>query len=212
MNILIAEDQPLLRNTLKTYLENQEDLNVIKTVSNGEQAVQFCNTNLPDLIIMDVKMPLLDGIEATKIIKKSLPEVKILILTLYENENDLVRSIEAGADGYLLKDIEPETLISSLKIIELGITVYKQGILKAAYKKINPLKDNAKKEIIEDFTNGELEVIQKICEGKKNQVIADELGCSLGTVKNRVGSILSKARITDRTQIVIHAIKNGLLS
>lgn len=212
MNIVIAEDQPLLRDTLKTYLENQGDLKVINTVSNGQQAVDICKTASPDLIIMDVKMPILNGIEATKIIKIKFPHIKVLILTLYENKEDLLRSIEVGADGYLLKDIEPEVLINSINIINMGISVFKQGVLKGVYKNINPLIDTKKVETIEEFTSGELQVIHKICEGKKNQTIADEIGCSLGTVKNRVGSILAKANLTDRTQIVIHAIKNGLLT
>lgn len=212
MNIIIAEDQPLLRDSLKSYLENHEFYNVVKTAANGEQVVQQCKIDPPDIIIMDVKMPVMNGLDATKIIKQSYPNIKVLILSLYENEDDLIKSINYGADGYLLKDIEPELLIQSIELIFNGMTIYKQGILKKAYSRLSPLISDEPVKEIESFTEGELEIIYKICEGKKNQEIAEELNYSLGTVKNRIGSILSKTGLSDRTQIVIHAIKNGLLS
>ncbi len=211
MNIIIAEDLSLLRDSLTLYLEKEEEFHVVGSASNGEQAVLLSRSTKPDFIIMDIKMPIMSGIEASKIIKSENPEIKILILTLYENEMDLIDSIMAYADGYLLKDIEPETLISAIKMINLGVCIYKKDILRKAFSSRMPLKDKSN-DLCVSFSETELEVIRKICEGKQNKIIAEELKCSLGTVKNKIAVILSKTNLSDRTQIVIYAIKQGLLT
>lgn len=211
MNIIIAEDLSLLRDSLALYLEKEEGFSVVGSASNGEQALQLSRSTKADFIIMDIKMPIMTGIEASKIIKSENPQIKILILTLYENERDLIDSIMAHADGYLLKDIEPETLISSIKLINLGVSIYKKDLLRKAFSSRLPLKDDSN-DLCVSFSETELEVIRKICEGKQNKLIAEELQCSLGTVKNKIAAILSKTNLNDRTQIVIYAIKQGLLS
>lgn len=211
MNILIAEDQSLLRDTLKLYLEKESDFRSIIPVSNGEQAVRICESSTVDLVLMDIKMPLMSGLAATEIIKSRNPRIKILILTLYENEEDLIESILAGADGYLLKDVEPETLIAAIRLILKGVSVYKQDLLKKACGRLVPLRGNDISHQEVTFNELEKEIIRKICEGKQNKIIADELNNSLGTVKNKIAGILSKTGLSDRTQIVIYAIKNGLL-
>lgn len=212
MNILIAEDQTLLRDTLQSYLKSDTEFKNIRTVANGDQAVKMAESGSIDFILMDIKMPVLSGIEATKIIKKQFPQIKILMLTLYENEQDLIDAILAGADGYLLKDVKPETLISSIKLIASGVSVVKNDVLKQALKRLVPLNAEEKEMIAVQFSQSEQEVIKKICQGKQNKVIASELNCSLGSVKNRIASILSKTNLSDRTQIVIYAIKQGLLT
>lgn len=208
---MIAEDQSLLRDSLTLYLEKEAEFHVIGSASNGEKAVQLSRSSNVDFIIMDIKMPVMSGIEASKIIKAENPEIKILMLTLYENERDLIDSILAHADGYLLKDVEPETLISAIKMINLGVCVYKKDILRQAFSSRLPLK-NESTNLCVSFSETELDVIRKICEGKQNKIIAEELHCSLGTVKNKIAVILSKTDLNDRTQIVIYAIKQGLLS
>lgn len=210
MDIIIAEDQPLLRDTLKLYLEKEKDFNIIDTVSNGEKVIESCNRHNPDLVIMDIQMPVMTGIEATKILKSRNPNIKILILSLYEKEDDFISSIISGADGYLLKDIEPGNLISSIRLINSGLAVYNKNSLQKSYKRVVPLHNNNNCQRA-DFTEAEIEVIKKICEGKQNKVIADELNSSLGTVKNRIASILSKTGLSDRTQVVIYALKEGIL-
>ncbi len=211
MEIIIAEDQSLLRDTLRIYLEKEAGFNIVGTANNGEQAVKLSRVKKVDLIIMDIKMPIMSGIEATEIIKSENPQVKILILTLYENEQDLIDSIMACADGYLLKGVEPETLISSIRMIEKDVSVYKRDILRKAFSSRVPLKDKNALVGVE-FNQTELDVIRKICEGKQNKHIAEELNFSLGTVKNKIAGILSKTNLSDRTQVVIYAIKQGLLS
>jgi len=211
LNIIIAEDLSLLRDSLTLYLEKEEEFHVVGSASNGEQAVQLSRSTKADFIIMDIKMPIMSGIEASRIIKSENPDIKILILTLYENEIDLIDSIMAYADGYLLKDVEPETLISAIKMINLGVSIYKKDILRKAFSSRMPLKDKSN-DLLVSFSETELEVIRKICEGKQNKIIAEELKCSLGTVKNKIAAILSKTSLNDRTQIVIYAIKQGLLT
>lgn len=211
MNILIAEDQTLLRDTLKSFLKTDHDFHKVSTVTNGQQALETVSSGDIDFIIMDIKMPIMSGIEATKVIKKKYSHIKILILTLYENEQDLIDSIQAGADGYLLKDVEPEILISSIKLISKGVSIVKKEILKQAFNRLQPLGEEDEVSPSINFSISELDVIKKICQGKQNKIIADELNCSLGLVKNRIASILSKTNLTDRTQIVIYAIKQGLL-
>lgn len=212
MNIIIAEDQPLLRDTLKLYLEKESDFNVIGTVSNGEQIVESSRIKSPDLIIMDIKMPIMDGLKATEIIKKENPNIKILILTLYENEEELIESIISGADGYLLKDIEPETLINSIRVISQGVNVYKSDILRGIHKRLNPNCSRNNNIETPDFTEVEMNVIKKVCEGKQNKVIAQEMNCSLGTIKNKIGNILVKTGLADRTQLVIFALKQKIFN
>ena len=211
MNIIIAEDQSLLRDTLKLYLEKEEGFHIVGSATNGEQAILLSRTTQTDFILMDIKMPIMSGLEASKIIKGENPNIKILILTLYENEMDLIESIMVHADGYLLKDVEPETLISAMRMIEMGVSVYKKDVLRNAFYSRLPLKDKIENITI-SFNQTELDVIRKICEGKQNKIIAEELKCSLGTVKNKIAGILSKTNLSDRTQIVIYAIKQGLLT
>ena len=142
MNIIIAEDQSLLRDTLKLYLGNEAGFRIVGSASNGEQAISISRTAKAYIIIMDIKMPIKSGIEATRIIKSENPHIKVLILTLYENESDLIESIMAQADGYLLKDVEPEVLISAIKLIHKGVSVYKKDILRNAFSSRLPLKDD----------------------------------------------------------------------
>jgi len=211
MNILIAEDQTLLRDTLRNYLLKEKEFQSIKSVANGRQAVDFVEKNNVDLIVMDIKMPVMDGLTASRKIKKRFPGIGILILTLFENEQDCLESIEAGCDGYLLKDVEPETLTTALKLISTGITVFRKNILSKAIQRAVPLGSTKLPGLDVSFSENELAVIGKICEGKQNKVIASELECSLAAVKNRIASILAKTNLSDRTQIVIYAIRQGIL-
>lgn len=207
LKILIAEDQHLLRDSLKSYLDRENGF-IISTVSNGKQAVERCDIDPPSIILMDIKMPVMTGLEAAKIIKERNRSIKIVILTLYEDERDILEVIKIGADGYLLKDITPEALIQVIKTVNMGLSVFRQETLIQACSTVHMLKD---KDDIE-FTPGEQEIIRKICQGKQNKLIAKELNCSLGTVKNRVCTILSKTGLSDRTQIVVYALKRGLIT
>jgi DNA-binding NarL/FixJ family response regulator len=210
IKILIADDHHIVRRGLVFFLKTQKDIEVIGEAKNGQEAVEMTKTLHPDLVLMDLDMPIMNGIEATKQIISFLPEMKIMILTSFSDQDHVIPAIEAGASGYQLKDIEPDELIRTIRRLLSGEN---QLHPKATNHLLSHLssKNRDAKQPIEDLTNRELEVLLEIAKGKSNKEIASALYITEKTVKTHVSNVLSKLHLQDRTQAALFAVKNGLI-
>ena len=214
ITILIVDDQRLVREGIKSLLNIQEGISVIGTATNGQEAVEEAFANHPDVILMDIRMPVLDGIEATQQIIKKLPDIKILMLTTFDDEEYIVKSLQAGASGYLLKDIPAEDLAQAVRLTYSGLFQFDPSV---AGKLIGQLKNKETKkaepnqEIASHLTQREMEVLKLIATGATNKEIAEILVISEGTVKNHVSNLLNQLGLRDRIQAAIFAHENQLV-
>jgi DNA-binding NarL/FixJ family response regulator len=210
IKILIADDHHVVRRGLVFFLKTQKDIEVIGEAKNGQEAVEMTKRLKPDLVLMDLDMPIMDGIEATKQIKADLPDMKIMILTSFSDQDHVIPAIEAGASGYQLKDIEPDELVRTIKRLLSGEN---QLHPKATSHLLSHMSNKNRdiKPLSEDLTKRELEVLLEIAKGKSNKEIASSLFITEKTVKTHVSNVLAKLDLQDRTQAALFAVKNGLI-
>jgi DNA-binding NarL/FixJ family response regulator len=210
IKILIADDHHIVRRGLVFFLKTQKEIEVIGEAKNGQEAVEMTKALNPDLVLMDLDMPVMDGIEATKQIKAVLPEMKIMILTSFSDQDHVIPAIEAGASGYQLKDIEPDELVRTIKRMLEGEN---QLHPKATTHLLNQLTNKSRdvKQPIDELTKRELDVLLEIAKGKSNKEIASSLYITEKTVKTHVSNVLSKLNLQDRTQAALFAVRNGLI-
>jgi DNA-binding NarL/FixJ family response regulator len=210
IKVLIADDHHVVRRGLVFFLRTQKDIEVIGEAKNGQEAVEMTKTLQPDLVLMDLDMPIMDGIEATKQIKSVMPNMKIMILTSFSDQDHVIPAIEAGAAGYQLKDIEPDELVRSIKKILSGEN---QLHPKATTHLLSHLTNKSRdsKSPTEELTKRELEVLVEIAKGKSNKEIASSLFITEKTVKTHVSNVLSKLNLQDRTQAALFAVRHGLI-
>ncbi|SEN87569.1 two component transcriptional regulator, LuxR family [Amphibacillus marinus] len=209
VTILLAEDQVLVRQGLKMMIETDEELRVTGEAVNGEEAIQLCERFNYDLIILDIRMPIMSGLEAMRIIKKRWPNRKILILTTFNDEAYALEALKNGANGYMLKDANADELIRAIRsCLKGGLTIEDQVAAKVMPALI---RDQELIEIHPDLTKRELDIIIGIGEGLTNKEIADQLFLSIGTVKNHISVILDKLELRDRTQIAIYALRHKIV-
>ena len=214
IKLLLADDQDILTEGLKLLLGAEEDIEIVGTANNGKKAYDLCRIRKPDLVLMDIQMPEVNGVEATAMIKKEFPQIKIIVLTTFNDDEYIFDALKNGASGYMLKDASP------MKILEAVRTVFNGGALiqsEVAVKVIDQFsqlaKDTGDKHIdpkAELLTDREIEICRLIAEGKSNKEIADELYLSQGTVKNHITKMLLKLELRDRTQLAIFTMKNNL--
>jgi DNA-binding NarL/FixJ family response regulator len=209
VTILLAEDQALVRQGLKLMIESDQSLKVTAEAENGKEALELCESHHFDLVILDIRMPVMTGLEAARLIRERFPEIIILILTTFNDEEYALEALRHQVNGYLLKDGEAEELIRSIhSALEGGLAIED----KVAAKVMPALLDRqtTPPEIDVSLTEREKEVISLIGQGMNNQEIADTLFLSIGTVKNQISTILSKLDLRDRTQIAIYALKHEI--
>lgn len=206
IKVMVVDDQPIVRDGLKLLLSLSDEIDVLCTASNGEEAVKLCEWYEPDIILMDIRMPGMDGVKATKIIKERYPKVKVIVLTTFNDDSFIFEALKNGASSYLLKDVESEELINTIKIIHLGGTMLQNSVATKLVNKISKLND--KKSAIENLTQRELEISKLVAEGLSNKEIASKLFITEGTVKNHISNILSKLGLSHRTQIALYIIEN----
>lgn len=209
IRILIADDHHVVRRGLVFFLRTQENIEIIGEAKNGQEAVEMAGKLKPDLILMDLAMPVMDGIEATRRIIETQPHQKIMILTSFSDQNHVIPAIEAGASGFQLKDIEPEELVKSIRQLMQGEN---QLHPKAATHLLSryTLKNEEQKPL-DELTKREVEVLKEIASGKSNKEIAATLYITEKTVKTHVSSILAKLEVADRTQAALFAVRNGVV-
>ncbi|NLY45552.1 MAG: response regulator transcription factor [Tissierella sp.] len=202
IKVLIVDDQYLIREGLHMMLSLNNNISIVGEVANGEEAVQLLEHKKVDLILMDIRMPVMDGVEATKVIKKRYPDIKVLILTTFDEDEYIFEALKNGADGYLLKDISSDDLINAIETIYMGNVLLQSDILKKLVNRIDK-KDESVKEIYSALTKKEYEIALLIGEGKTNNEIGSSLYITEGTVKNHVTNILGKLDLRDRTQLAL---------
>ncbi|WP_342432439.1 response regulator transcription factor [Neobacillus sp. FSL H8-0543] len=210
IRILIADDHHVVRRGLAFFLRTQKDIEIIGEAGNGKEAVDLARSLKPDLVLMDLVMPEMDGIEATKQIKSEMPEIKIMMLTSFSDQDHVIPALEAGASGYQLKDIEPDELISCIrKIIEGENQLHQKATSHLLAKLSN--KGKEERNLLGELTKREVDVLKEIAKGKSNKEIAASLFITEKTVKTHVSNLLSKLELADRTQAALFAVKNHLV-
>ncbi|HUR17696.1 MAG TPA: response regulator transcription factor [Acidimicrobiales bacterium] len=214
IRVLIADDQALFRRGLHVVLGTEEGIEVVAEAENGEEAVERARELAPDVVLMDVRMPKLDGIEAARQIRSEVPTTKILMLTVSDEEDDLYEAIKAGANGYLLKEISVEEVAESIRAVVQGQSLLSPSMASKLLNEFNALVKRAEDK--QQFagpvlTNRELEVLRLVAKGMSNREIATDLYISENTVKNHVRNILEKLHLHNRMEAVIYAVKERLL-
>jgi DNA-binding NarL/FixJ family response regulator len=211
IKVIICDDQEVVCQGLKAILGTAENLKVIGIANHGLEALDLIAEKIPDVILMDLKMPVMNGIQATKAIKVMYPEVKVLVLTTYDADAWLFDAIRNGADGYLLKDTSRENLIQAIEEIAVGETPVDAKVAGKLFDKLSSRALPADTTLGENLTEREREVLKHIAQGMSNAEIAQALFLSEGTVRNYVSSILEKLKVEDRTKAAVMALRFGLV-
>jgi DNA-binding NarL/FixJ family response regulator len=223
IKLLLADDQDLIRESLHIVLDMDPDIEVVGLAENGRAAVEQCEALQPNVVLMDIHMPVMDGVEATKHIKSRWPNIRVIILTTFQEANFVVEALGAGAEGYLLKAIHPKDLASGIKWVHRGGTLIPQDIAKLLVQQAKnggssagtsapaPTEALSAKNDAYGLSEREFQVLQCIAAGLNNKEIAEKLFLSEGTVKNYISSIYSKMDVRDRIQAARKAQEEGLL-
>jgi NarL family two-component system response regulator LiaR len=208
IRVLIADDHAIVRQGLRTFLELQEDIEVVGDAADGEAALAGVQRHEPDVVLMDLVMPNLGGVEAIRRLREVRPETRVLVLTSFLDDEKLFPAVRAGAAGYLLKDIEPAELVRAIRTVADGEALLHPAV---AARLMEEFSDSERPVAEEALTAREREVLLAIARGLPNKQIALELGIAEKTVKTHVSSILSKLGLTDRTQAALYAVRAGLI-
>ncbi|MGF7059378.1 response regulator transcription factor [Brassicibacter mesophilus] len=214
IKVAIADDQNILREGLKMILNMEEDINVCGVASDGKEAYEICKKCFPDVILMDIKMPKVNGVEATRLIKRDFSHVKIIVLTTFNDDDFIFDALKFGASGYILKDATPEKIAEAIRTVHDGGALIQPDIAAKVINKFSQMacqgNNNEIDTRVKELTERELDICRAVGEGKNNKEISEELFLSEGTVKNHITNILNKLELRDRTQLAIFAVKNGL--
>lgn len=207
--VLIAEDQEIVRQGLKVILEQDENIKVEHDVENGQRVLQVLEKNIVDFILMDVRMPVMDGIRATREIKKRWPDIKVLILTTFNDDEYALQALREGANGFLLKTSDSTKLIEAVySCMKGGMTIHDEVAAKVMPRLLEGASEKSSVDV--DLSRREVKVTHLVGQGRTNREIADELYLSIGTVKNNITHILQKTGLRDRTQLAIFAVKHDI--
>ncbi len=213
IKVLIADDHVMVRQGLAQILELENDITVISQASNGEDAVKLALERKPDVILMDINMPGTNGLQAIKELKQKNSAFKIIVLTIHQDREYLIKTIQMGAEGYVLKDAEPSVLIDAIRNVYNGQTYIQPNMTTELVKEFNRVTLREKNSYVKNkLTSREIEVLDLIAEGMINKEIAKHLYISEKTVKNHVSNIFKKLNVSDRTQAAIYALKHNLKS
>jgi NarL family two-component system response regulator LiaR len=210
MKLVVCDDQATVRDGLVMLLKLEPDIEIVGTAEDGAEAVDMVADKGPDLVLMDLKMPIMNGVEATRQITATYPDVKVLVLTTYADDEWVFDAIQAGASGYLLKDTPREELIKAVRGTVTGRTYVDPSVAGKVLEQVSSRQTQPATLITSKLTEREAEVLRLIAKGLSNADIADRLFLSDGTVRNHVSAILSKLGVSDRTQAAVIAIQLGL--
>jgi DNA-binding NarL/FixJ family response regulator len=208
IRVAIVDDQPLFTDGLGRIIEAQPGLEVVGTAHDGASGVQMCRELKPDVVLMDINMPVMGGVAATRKIRGLLPDTKVLILTVQADDVHVFRGIKAGASGYLLKDCTPDDLSRAIRTVHAGDTIMAPEI---ARKMLVAFEEADSEPSAPSLTDRELEIVTAIARSRGNKQIARELSISEKTVRNHISNIYKKLHVYDRTQAVLYAIREGLV-
>jgi len=214
IRILVADDHLLFRSMLEEMLKKDDEFDIVASCSNGHEALACCKEKATDIALLDIGMPGKNGIEALKDIKESCPELKVVMLTTFEDDENIKLAVQLGADGYLIKDMKPETLIMSLKCIHSNMVVFHKGAYKLLQTAIVDPQETKNRKITVDnmvFDAIDIKILQLIVQGKSNKEIGTILSYSEGTIKNKISKLLSITGFSDRTELSVFAINQGIV-
>ncbi|HCF51941.1 MAG TPA: DNA-binding response regulator [Bacillus sp. (in: Bacteria)] len=213
IKVLLVDDHTVVLKGLAFFLSTQEDLELVGEANNGKEALVKVGETTPDVILMDLYMPEMDGVEATAYIKKEYPNVKVIVLTSFSDQAHVLPALRAGASGYILKDVEPDQLVEAIRSAYKGNIQLHPDIANALLSQTLPVEEKEEESSIQVdvLTARENEVLQLLAKGMSNKEIASVLVITEKTVKAHVSSILSKLNLSDRTQAALYAVKNGIV-
>ena len=212
IRIVVADDHAVVREGTRELLEREDDLEVVGEAGDGEEAVSLVTKLKPDVAIIDISMPKLNGIEATRQIKATYPATAVLILTAYENDQYIFALLDAGAAGYLLKNVRSHDLIDAVRAVHSGESVLSPAVARKVLNRFVPLSREAKERQSSVLTDREMEVVKLAAKGLTNNDISQELCLSARTVQAHLGNILNKLMVGSRTEAVLYCLKRGWLS
>ena len=210
IRVAIADDHAVVRQGLRTFLELQDEIEVVGEAADGEEAVALVARTVPDVALIDLVMPRVDGIEAIRRIRERCPATRILVLTSFADDHTVLPAVRAGAAGYLLKDVQPPELVSAIRTVHAGEALLAPSVATMLVEQLAG-EDGRAEERDEHLTPREREVLAQLARGAPNKVIALELGVSERTVKTHVSNILGKLGMTDRTQAAVYAVRHGIV-
>ena len=212
IRVLLADDHAMFRQGLKSLLESEPDIRVIGEASSGREAVRYAADTKPDVIVMDIQMPELDGVKATQSILEINPTANVIILTMYRQDSYVFEAVKAGARGYLLKDVDATVLIDAIRRVTEGETLLDPEMAQSVLEDFRVKKESLPDEKRGDLTEREAAILRLLAQGSSNQEIALKLNISEKTVRNRLSEIFAKLQLNNRTQAALYAIREGLAS
>lgn len=214
IRVLLVDDQDIILQGLSMILGKVSDIQIVGTVRNGQEAVNKCKTTEVDIVLMDIRMPVMNGVEATKLIKTDNDAIRIIVLTTFKDDEYIFSSLKYGASGYLLKDAMPKEISEAIRTVYEGGTLINPSVattIMDRFKEIAISEEMASQsEEVKQLTQRERDICTLLAEGKNNREISSALFLSEGTVKNHITNILSKLELRDRTQLAIFAVKHKL--
>jgi DNA-binding NarL/FixJ family response regulator len=209
IRVILADDHALVRQGIRQFLENAEDIEVVAEAADGEKALLLVAELRPDVALLDVQMPGMSGIEATRQIKARFPEVRVLVLTAYDDDPYVFALLQAGADGYLLKTVEVDDLLRAVRAVHRGESALSPEVTQKVLQQLRTRHPAGAGEQIEMLTSRELEILRRAAQGLTNKAIGQDLGISDRTVQGHLASIFGKLGVASRTEAVTEALKRG---
>lgn len=212
VTVLIADDQTLFREGIKDLLEDEKGISVVGEAADGPETIRLAKKLKPNVILMDIKLPHMDGVSATRQIRKECPDTNVLILSSYEDEAHIMEAIQAGANGYLSKMLPASELVNALKAFANEGVMIPQSVMGKLIQGLRQMGNATAEASLVALTKTEIRVLALLGRGQSNKEIAASLGCSVKTVKNHLNSIFQKLEVTNRTEAVVKGIEMGLIS
>ena len=217
--VLLVDDHPMFREGVASLLGRAEDIALIGEASNGEEAIRLAETLLPDIVLMDIKMPGMGGIEATRTIVTRSPHIGVIMLTMFEDDESVFAALKAGARGYVLKDADRGTLVRAIRAVAQGEALLAPSIARRVLEQFNapappaapPVAPQLTPDLFGELTPRELDVLRLIAQGLRNRDIAERLVISEKTVQNHISNIFAKMQVNDRSQAIVRALQGGLV-
>jgi DNA-binding NarL/FixJ family response regulator len=210
IRVLIADDHAVVRQGLRTFLELQDEIEVVGEAADGIEALELVQRTAPDVALLDLVMPRLGGLEAIRRIREVAPATRVLVLTSFADDDTVLPAVRAGAAGYLLKDVQPPELVGAIRTVHAGEALLAPEVATMLVEQL-AAEDGAGAERDDHLTPREREVLALLARGRANKVIARDLGVSERTVKTHVSNILAKLNLTDRTQAAVYAVRHGIV-
>ena len=214
IKVLIADDQELIPQSLQIVLNSKQDIEVSDVAANGQEVIQCIRKNKPDIILMDIRMPKMDGVQCTKIIKENYPQIKIIILTTFDDDEYVFNALKYGASGYLLKGVSMDELSDAIRTVYSGRAMINPDIAAKVLRLFSQMAQTnytipVEEKDIRQLTKTEWRIIAQVEKGASNKEIADTLSLSEGTIRNYLSTILNKLNLRDRTQLAIWAVQTN---